>query len=84
MSEIKFAADEKAVLVARIQQYFRDELDQSLGQFDAEFLLEFFSDEVGAYFYNQGLLDAQAVSEKQLESIVEAIDELQKPTTFPR
>ncbi|MEM7277271.1 MAG: DUF2164 family protein [Pseudomonadota bacterium] len=55
-----------------------------MGQFDAEFLLEFFSEEVGAYFYNQGLLDAQAVSEKQLESIAEAIDELQKPTTFAR
>lgn len=84
MPEIRFAPEEKSVLVARIQQYFREELDQSLGQFDAEFLLAFFSEEVGAYYYNQGLLDAQAISEKQLESVAEAIDELQKPTAFPR
>ena len=82
MPEIEFTKEEKAVLVGKIQLYFREELDQKIGQFDAEFLLDFFSAEVGAYYYNRGLYDAQAVLEKRLETITEAISEIEKPTEF--
>jgi uncharacterized protein (DUF2164 family) len=82
MPEIEFTKEEKAVLVGKIQLYFREELDQKIGQFDAEFLLDFFSAEVGAYYYNRGLYDAQAVLEKRLETITEAISEIEKPTDF--
>ena len=82
MSEIKFSKEEKAVLVGKIQVYFREELDQKIGQFDAEFLLDFFSAEVGAYYYNRGLYDAQSVLEERLETITEAILEIEKPTEF--
>ncbi|NVK42886.1 MAG: DUF2164 domain-containing protein [Oceanospirillaceae bacterium] len=84
MALIEFSKDEKALIVRRIQLYFREELDQELGQFDAEFLLDFFAGELGAYFYNRGLYDAQAVLEKRLDSIAEAIYEIEKPTDFRR
>ncbi len=82
MSKIEFSEEEKKVVVRKIQLYFREELDQDLGQFDAEFLLDFFAEEVGAYFYNRGLYDAQAILEKRMESLGEAIYELEKPTDF--
>ena len=82
MPEIEFTKEEKAALVGKIQLYFREELDQKIGQFDAEFLLDFFSAEVGAYYYNRGLNDAQSVLEKRLETITEAISEIEKPTEF--
>ena len=44
MSTIKFSSTETEQLVTKIQGYFAKELDQDLGQFDAEFLLDFFSD----------------------------------------
>lgn len=66
MSTIEFSSEQNNIIVQKIQNYFEKELDQELGQFDAEFLLDFFSKEVGAYYYNQGLQDAQAVLEKQL------------------
>lgn len=82
MPAIEFTKEEKAVLVGKIQRYFREELDREIGQFDAEFLLDFFSAEVGAYYYNRGLYDAQALLEKRLETITEAIPEIEKPTEF--
>lgn len=84
MSKIEFSSSQKNVIVQKIQRYFQEELDQELGQFDAEFLMDFFSKEVGAYYYNQGLHDAQAMIEKQLESIADAIYEIEKPVAFTR
>ena len=84
MSAIKFTKGEKAIILGKIQRYFREELDQEIGQFDAEFLLDFFAEELGAYFYNRGLYDAQILLEGRMESIAEAIYELEKPTDFAR
>ena len=61
MSKIEFSKQEKAIIIDKIQLYFKEELDQDIGQFDAEFLLDFFSEEVGAYYYNRGIYDAQAI-----------------------
>ena len=43
MAIVEFSCDEKKIIVGRIQTYFREELDQELGGFDAEFLLDFFA-----------------------------------------
>ena len=84
MPTIEFSKDEKEIIVNRIQLYFSEELEQKIGKFDAEFLLDFFSEEVGAYYYNRGLYDAQTILESKLESITDAIYELEKPTQFVR
>jgi uncharacterized protein (DUF2164 family) len=85
MSTIKFSSTETEQLVIKIQSYFAKELDQDLGQFDAEFLLDFFSKEVGASFYNRGLFDAQTIIAAKLEHIgemvEEGINEIEKPVT---
>ena len=80
MSQIQFSKVEKEVLVSKIERYFRDELDQDIGQFDAEFLLDFISKEMGAFYYNRGLADAQAVLSERMGSISDAIYQLEKPT----
>jgi len=84
MPDIEFSKEEKKLIIHKVQLYFKEELDQDIGQFDAEFLLDFFSEEVGAYYYNRGLYDAQAILESRLESIAEAIYEIEKPTEFMR
>jgi uncharacterized protein (DUF2164 family) len=84
MADIKFTDEEKAVIVRRIQLYFTEELKQDLGRFDAEFLLEFFAEEVGAYFYNRGLYDAQAILSAELDDLNDSISMLEKPTAFRR
>lgn len=84
MASVEFSKEEKALIVRKIQRYFHAELAQDIGQFDAEFLLDFFATEIGTYFYNRGLYDAQAVLEQRLDSIREAIYEIEKPTDFMR
>lgn len=80
MAEITFSKEELTAITGRIQLYFREELDQELGQFDAQFLLEFFAEEIGGYFYNRGLYDAQALLNDKLEDISDALYQLEKPT----
>ena len=76
---IKFSAENKAVIVQKIKMYFREELQQDIGQFDAEFLLDFFSEEMGGYYYNQGLADARTLLHEKLETIDDSLYELEKP-----
>ncbi|VAW58186.1 hypothetical protein MNBD_GAMMA11-1041 [hydrothermal vent metagenome] len=82
MSEIKFSKEEVEILVKKIQLYFNEELDNKIGQFDAQFFLDFISDEIGSYFYNKGLYDAQSILENRMESISEAIYDIEKITEF--
>ena len=82
MSEIVFTEEEKEVLVQKLKRYMAEELDYEIGQFDAEFFLDFFSREIGHYHYNRGLNDAQAIFESRVESITDAIYELEIPTEF--
>jgi uncharacterized protein (DUF2164 family) len=84
MSKIEFSKQEKEIIVKKIQLYFIEELNQEVGQFDAEFLLDFFAEEIGSYFYNRGLYDAQSLLERKLDDISEAIYELEKVTEFRR
>lgn len=84
MAEIKFSDEEKHAIGLKVQRYFESELDLEIGQFDAEFLLDFFAKEIGEYFYNRGLYDAQAVLEKKIEEIGEAILQLEKATERTR
>ena len=84
MAEIEFTRDEKSIIARKIQLYFQEELEQEIGQFDAEFLLDFFAEEIGSFFYNRGIYDAQAVLEARLENITEALYEIEKPTQFVR
>ena len=82
MSEIKFSKEEIEILTKKIQLYFSEELDYEIGQFDAQFLLDFISEEIGPYYYNRGLYDAQSVLENRMESISEAIYDIEKITEF--
>jgi uncharacterized protein (DUF2164 family) len=79
MTTIKFSNQEKEQLVDKLQRYFERELEQELGQFDAEFLLDFVSKELGSFYYNRGLYDAQHIITDRVEQISEAIYELEKP-----
>ncbi len=82
MADIKFSKEEKEIITQKIHTYFQKELNQEIGRFDAEFLLDFFAKEIGSYFYNRGLYDAQAMLSKRVEELTESILTLEKPTEF--
>lgn len=66
-------------MIQKVKMYFREELTQEIGHFDAEFLIDFFAEEIGGFFYNRGLYDAETlISEKVLE-ISDLLLQLEKP-----
>ena len=79
MANIEINAEQKAALVQKLQVYMEQELDVDLGQFDAEFLVDFIGDNIGGYFYNQGLYDAQLLISSKIDLINESLYELEKP-----
>ena len=76
---IKFSKEEKEILIPKIKLYMSEELDIDLGNFDAEFLLDFFSEEVGNYFYNRGISDAIDMLDARMDEVKESIYVLEKP-----
>ncbi|MGX5201203.1 DUF2164 domain-containing protein [Aliikangiella sp. IMCC44632] len=80
MSEIKFSRDETDRIVGKVKDFFNDELDQDIGNFEAEFLIDFFAKEIGPYFYNRGLSDAQVLFTEKSEEVVYLVQELEKAT----
>lgn len=80
MSDIKLSPEQKEQAVGKLKQYFDSEMGQDLGQFEAEFLLDFIGRELGAYFYNQGLKDAGALMDKKLEDIQQHLYEMERYT----
>ena len=75
---MKFSKEEKQAIVKKIQMYFHEELDQEIGGFDAEFLLDFFVGEIGHFFYNRALYDVQELLQSQFDSMTDSIFTLEK------
>ena len=79
MTDITFTPDQKARMVSKIKTYFEDELEQDIGGFEAEFLIDFFARELGPHFYNRGLFDAQQVLTEKMDEVGYVMQELEKP-----
>lgn len=79
MSEITFPNAERSRVTNALREYLREHFELDPGQFDTGFLLDFIAREFGAYYYNQGLRDAQAQLSRRLDDILIAIDELEQP-----
>ena len=80
MTDIKFSKDEMDRIVSKIKTYFHDELDQEIGGFEAEFLVELLSEELGPFFYNRGLSDAHTLFSEKTDELSYLIQEMEKPT----
>jgi len=78
MTPIKFSREEIAAITAKLRPYFRDELDVELRDLPAEMLVDFLAREIGPFFYNRALYDAQAVLKKRADDISEAIAGLER------
>lgn len=79
MLDIKISNEERAWLVSRIQGHFTDELDQDIGNMDAEGLIELFAETIGSIFYNHGLRDAHALMSRKMDDLADELYTLEKP-----
>lgn len=79
MDDIKLSKEQTEVLVSKVKEYFEQELEQDIGSFEAEFLIDFFIKNVGPVIYNRGLADAQQLFSEKADEISYQIQELEKP-----
>jgi len=84
MKKIEFSREETKAMVGEIQDYFRLELDQTIGDIPAEMLMRFFAEKIGPYFYNRGLYDAQAILMERMDDLTDAVYALEQKTNFVR
>jgi len=63
--QIALPEDARKQAIAALQEYFRDNLDDEIGDLKAGLLLDFILSELGPSVYNQGLADARAFFEER-------------------
>jgi uncharacterized protein (DUF2164 family) len=56
---IELNKDVRAQAIASIERYFKENMDERIGNIQAAALLNFFVEEIGASIYNQAVADAQ-------------------------
>jgi uncharacterized protein (DUF2164 family) len=81
---IELSKDQRAQAVQSIERYFREHMDEPIGNLAAGALLGFFMQEIAPVVYNQAVADvqerlAQRVSELDLEVHEDEFQFWQKP-----
>jgi uncharacterized protein (DUF2164 family) len=76
MARIEFNKQKRDALLDKLTRYLDRELDCEASPLQAGFLLDFISEQMGPYYYNQGVQDAQQLFRDKLE---DAVYEIEKP-----
>lgn len=82
MSNITFDRTIKDQMTRDLQQYITDELAMDIGQFDAEFLLDFMLLNFGSDIYNKGLEDARSIIERKIVDVSDEIYEIEQESRY--
>lgn len=77
--KIKLSTVEKQKAILLIQDYFAKERDEEIGNLAAEFLLDFFIEDIGAIIYNHAIDDARKYLKMRMEDLEYGLYELEKP-----
>lgn len=84
MAKIEFPKEDQKLLIEKLQIYFHEELDREINQFEAGFLLDFFNQNIGAFYYNRGLNDALDVVRNKMDDIIDGVYQIEKQVTGRR
>ncbi|WP_188208099.1 DUF2164 domain-containing protein [Alkalibacillus aidingensis] len=76
---MNFSHEEKQYMINQIQSYYFEEHGQEIGELAAGNFLEFVSNELGLFFYNQGVREAKEVVEQKLMNVDEDLVALERP-----
>ena len=66
---IKLSDERRADLIAMIQHFVADEFDQTLSEFQAQQLLDFFVRHLGAPIYNQAVQDVRGFLQEKVSDL---------------
>lgn len=74
MDPLKLQDEDRQQVQRRLQEYFRSERDEELGELAVTLLFDFIAEEIAPYFYNKGLDDANHRVEQLLAGIGEDLE----------
>lgn len=66
---LKLDPVERETVIGDIINYFLTERNEEIGNLAAGFILEFFSEKLGPFYYNLGVRDAHAFLSDKLEDL---------------
>lgn len=66
---IELSKEDRQQAITSIERYFRDNLEQKIGNVAAGGLLSFFLEEVGPSIYNKGVADAQEKMQQRISEL---------------
>lgn len=78
MAAIGFPREQQSVLADQLQRWFADNSEHTLGSFEAGFLLDFISEQLGPHYYNRGVQDAQALLAQRVDELHESLSMLEQ------
>jgi uncharacterized protein (DUF2164 family) len=67
--QIKLDDEQQQRIVGALQTFFDRDLDQSVSEFQAKQILDFFVKELGAPVYNQAIRDARKFFQEKLDDL---------------
>ena len=76
---IRLSSERRDRLLAVIKRHFSEEFDETLSDFRAQALLDFFVGELGPPVYNQGVRDAARYLQEKLTDLDGEIYEREPP-----
>jgi uncharacterized protein (DUF2164 family) len=76
---IEISGERRDQIVRSVRQFFEQELDQDLSDFQAERVVEFFVKELGAPVYNQAIRDAHGFLQEKLGDLEGEFYEPEEP-----
>lgn len=76
---LKMPREEKMQVISLVQQYFRDERDEEIGDLAAEFLMDFMTKQISPFIYNQAINDVQSILGQKIALLEEDVYALKMP-----
>lgn len=81
---MNLSAEQRTALAGALKEYLESDLDVLLGTFEADDLAEFVIEQLGPWFYNQGVLDARARLSQLMDGIQDELSLLEKASPLDR
>ena len=69
MKKMALSKENEQDALRRIREYYQREREETLSDFQAKFLLDFFLEEIGPYVYNLALADAHILMSERIEEL---------------
>ena len=69
MIKIELTKEEKKKTILIIKEYFLSERNEDIGDLASELILDFISEKIGPYFYNQAIADVQKYMNEKVDDL---------------